>query len=804
MTNAIAPPILIVDDDAAHARSVQQLLAAYGLDASRLHNSTETSAELAQGNYDLLLLDLDMPEMPGIEVLQDMRANSLHTRTIILSGESSLDNVTPILRLGAYDFIRKPFEPEALVTSVKRALEQTRLERENAEISARADASNRLHRFLIEASPDLIYVLNEQGQFRLANNQLRDLFDYDASTLKGQPWQNLFANELPSTIAHHFNERRTGERATHQLEFDYVDARGARHILELSAIGLYEDPSAATEGFAGTYGVLRDVTKGRRTARQLADSQRKFQGLFMHSPDAAFISTVDDGQILESNENFHRIAMAIEAELPEYERDEPTDRNLWPSPDRRDQFIEALRADGQQQLVDIEHSLMGETRYFHISGRLIDLDGNEAVLATIRDVTNEKRAQQDRLRLEGQLQQASKMEAIGQLAGGIAHDFNNILASIIGYTELVQTARMRLTADTVEKYLAEVVDAGKRARELISQMLTFTRAIRGDAQRVRVSDTIDEVSRMLRAAIPTTININTTFDANTPAVLIDPVQLQQIVINLLINARDAIDGHGDVYVELRETNITEPLTCASCEAPVSGKWVELGVADNGEGIEAEMLQKIFEMYVTTREPGKGTGIGLWLIHTLVHEYGGHIHLTSTPGQGTRFGILLPDADAVEEESAPRVRVSAIGVEGEVLVVDDDVSVSKFLAEVLRDGGYAVRVFNDSSAALAYMEDNIDQLSVLVTDQIMPQVSGLQLSRRAKQLRPNLPVILITGYTHTSDLMQVQELGLESCLKKPFRMDDLLQELGRLTQTRRDSTDGAVSDNSPDILHDNSA
>jgi len=741
--------------------------------------------------------------MPGIEVMQSMRANNLQTRTIILSGESSLDNVTPILRLGAYDFIRKPFEPEALIACVNRALAQSRLERENAEISARADASNRLHRFLIEASPDLIYVLDEKGQFRLANNQLRDLFDYDAALLKGKPWQDLFTSELPDNIVHHFNERRTGERATHQLEFDYVDSRGDAHILELSAIGLYEDANATLESFAGTYGILRDVTKGRRTARQLAESQRKFQGLFMHSPDAAFISTLDDGQILESNENFRRIAMAVEAGLPEYERDESTDRNLWPTKEQRHQFISALRADGEQQLVDIEHSLMGEMRYFHLSGRLIDLDGNEAVLATIRDVTNEKRAQQDHLRLEGQLQQASKMEAIGQLAGGIAHDFNNILASIIGYTELVQKARQRLPADTVEKYLGEVVDAGKRARELISQMLTFTRAIRGEAQRVKVSDTIDEVSRMLRAAIPSTINVKTTFDAKTPEVLIDPVQLQQIVINLLINARDAIPEHGDVEVELHETNIKTPLTCASCESQVKGRWVELGVADNGEGIEQEMLQQIFEMYVTTREPGKGTGIGLWLIHTLVHEYGGHIHLTSTKGQGTRFGILLPDADTAEAAQKPRVRVSAIGTEGEVLVVDDDVSVSKFLAEVLRDAGYAVRVFNDSSAALAYLEENIDQLSVLVTDQVMPQVSGLQLSKRAKELRPSLPVILITGYTQTSDLMQVQEQGLESLLKKPFRMDDLLLELRKLTGAEG-SAGADVSDNASKILHDNSA
>lgn len=773
--------ILIVDDDIAHARSVHELLGHYHLTSDVLNEGRAALGSLNTGAYELLLLDLDIPDMPGIDLLQAMRAQNITTRTIILSGESSLDNVTPILRLGAFDFIRKPFEPAALIACVNRALDQTRLERENAEITARAEASNRLHRFLVEASPDLIYVLDEQGRFRLANNQLKDVFDYDARSLKGQPWQDLFTGELDDDINFRFNERRTDMRATQQLEFDYVDAAGNAHILELSAMGLYDDLVPASGSFAGTYGVLRDVTKGRQTARQLAESQRKFQGLFMHSPDAAFICEIDSGAILESNDSFERVARAIADSQPTSLVSPPegavaSDANIWLSTEQRTAFITGLRADADQPGVNVQHALMGETRHYHISGRLIDLDGQPALLAILRDVTNENRAQQDRLLLESQLQQASKMEAIGQLAGGIAHDFNNILASIIGYTELVQASRERLPGETIDGYLGEVVDAGKRARELISQMLTFTKAIRGDAQRVKVSETIDEVSRMLRAAIPSTIRIETTFDPTTPPVSIDPVQLQQIVINLLINARDAIDQHGEVNVNLRTSDISEVVPCASCEAPLKGRWVELSVEDTGHGIDESMLQKIFEMHVTTREPGHGTGIGLWLIHTLVHEYGGHIRLTSEPGKGSRFGILLPDADSISEPEHTRVMVSDIDVAGEVVVVDDDVSVSKYLAEVLRNANFMVRVFNDSTAAMKYVDANIDRLAVLVTDQIMPQISGLQLARRAKELRPALPVVLITGYTHTDDMHQVRELGLEGCLKKPFRMDELLDTL----------------------------
>lgn len=768
------PRILIVDDDEAHATSVRDLFDAYDLTSDMLHRGAPALDLLAKGGYQLLILDLDIPDLPGIEVLTALVERSINIRTIILSGESSLDNVTPILRLGAFDYIRKPYVPAELMSSVNNALAQNRLERENEQMNLRADASNQLHRFLVEASPDLIYVLDEQGRFRLVNNQLSDVLGFQNQELRGTQWQGLFGNPTHEQLQHRFDERRRGTRATHQYEFDHVDNQGRAHILELSAMGLYHDQDVDERQFAGTYGVVRNVTASRSTARQLAESQRKFYGLFMNSPDAVFISELASGQILESNATFERIARAMGADLPE------SDRQLWPDPRQREAFVTGLARNPDYQLADIEHQLLGEPRYFHISGRLIELEGKSAILATLRDVTNERRAQQDRLQLETQLQQASKMEAIGQLAGGIAHDFNNILASIIGYTELVMTAHQTLAPTKIDRYLGEVVSAGQRARDLISQMLTFTRAMRGNPQKTYVWQSFEDVSRMLRAAIPATIRIETQYEPDTPPVLIDPVQLQQIVINLLINARDAIDGNGRIDVCVGTA--TEPVTCASCETPLTGDWVELSVTDDGHGIDVELQKKIFDMYVTTREPGKGTGIGLWLIHTLVHEYGGHITLTSSPGVGTRFGIRLPDANsaAIEEQKPTRTQ-GFTAKQGQVLVVDDEVSVSNYIGEVLRNDGFDVRIFNDSTAAAAHLADQIDTVAVLVTDQIMPQLTGIELATQAKELCPDLPVVLITGYSDSTDMQRVGQLGIEACLKKPFRMDDLLVTLRDLAQ-----------------------
>ena len=370
------------------------------------------------------------------------------------------------------------------------------------------------------------------------------------------------------------------------------------------------------------------------------------------------------------------------------------------------------------------------------------------------------------------------MEAIGQLAGGIAHDFNNILASIIGYAELVQNARERLESSQIDSYLSEVVTAGHRARDLISQMLTFTRANRGDPCPVDIREAITDVSRMLRAAIPTTIDIDTAFTDDLADVMADPVQLQQIIINLLINARDAIDGNG--RIEIRAGKGQQLQACVCCGERLDDEHIVLAVDDTGHGIAPEQRAKIFEMYFTTREHGKGTGIGLWLIDSLVHEYAGHITLDSTPGRGTTFYIHLPVASSAPPAEVPAT-IDAVALNGRIVVVDDEVSVSNFIGEVLRDHGYDVAIFNESPTALRYLESHVDDVGMMLTDQMMPVITGLELSERARALKPELPIVLITAYTATRDSRRLTEIGVNRFLAKPFRIDELLSAIKDLSE-----------------------
>ncbi|MCZ6887516.1 MAG: response regulator [Gammaproteobacteria bacterium] len=755
--------ILVVDDDQGHAKSVCELLSAEGHEVDFVTEGAKGLQAVKDRSVGLLILDLDIPDLPGVEILRYVDANNIDTKTIVLSGETDLTKVAPILRLGAYDYLPKPYQATQLLTCVRNAVKQ-------AELEEQVEAQNKLHGFLVDATQDLVYMLDADGNFTYLNDRLRDVFDYDAAALTGKSWRHLMTAPHIDALERLFDERRTGVRATRQFEFDFEN-----FVVEISAMGLYQH-APADNTFIGTYGVVRDVTETRRTARALEQSQAKYRGLFLNSPDAVFMIRLNDGVITERNDNFDIVTARMGIAHAE------TDAALFESVEGRQTFVDELRVHADRHVVILDRTIDGEMRSFELTSRLLNIDNEPFALSTLRDRTAEKRAERDRLQLGSQLQQASKMEAIGQLAGGIAHDFNNILASMIGYAELVQVAANRLDSVQVQGYLREVIMAGQRARDLISQMLTFARARRGNVTRLNVADVIADVSRMLRAAIPTNIEIGTHFAGQLPPVDVDPVQLQQIVLNLMINARDAIEGNG--RIDVRVTSGHVEAQCASCSEPFDEEYVVLAIVDTGHGIDADILPRIFDMYMTTRAPGEGTGMGLWLTHTLVHAYGGHVRVETEAGKGARFEILLPLSSADQPAADPADDIVEVDPPvGPIVVVDDDASVSNFIGEVLKNAGYDVEVFEDSAAALAYVQENLDKLALIVTDQLMPNVSGLDIAEHAKRLRGELPVVLITGRADGAVSASAKRLGVERFMKKPFRIDDLLSAVRELAHSR---------------------
>ncbi len=420
-----------------------------------------------------------------------------------------------------------------------------------------------------------------------------------------------------------------------------------------------------------------------------------------------------------------------------------------------------------------------EVRFLPIQYR-----GVPHVLGIMRDVTARKRAEAGRAQLESQLRQAQKMEAIGHLTGGIAHDFNNILTSVMGYMVLAAEREAARADPKLGRYLAQAQHSCERARDLIQQMLTFSRGRRGDARTLDLPDLVNECARLLRSTLTATMELQTESAANTPAVRVDPVHIDQILLNLCINARDAMGGAGLVRLSTRRTRI-DSATCASCRQPMSGTFAELSVRDSGPGIAPHILDRMFDPFFTTKELGKGSGMGLSTVHGIVHEYGGHILVESMSARGAEFRILLPGVEPVTQEVSENGRAETVRgamkseLAGRVLVVDDEESVREFMRDLLENWGLTVALAAGGVQAKAMLDAAPDSVDLVITDQTMPRLTGLDLASHLRSIRPGLPVILYSGYLEGMSEDDAKAAGVSALLRKPVQPAELFDLLQRL-------------------------
>ncbi|MGH8352430.1 MAG: PAS domain S-box protein [Pseudomonas sp.] len=389
----------------------------------------------------------------------------------------------------------------------------------------------------------------------------------------------------------------------------------------------------------------------------------------------------------------------------------------------------------------------------------------------LRDITARKQAEEERARLEQQLRQAQRMEAIGHLTGGIAHDFNNLLTSMLGYTVMAQEQAEQLQNERLGKYLMRVQRSAEKARDLIQQMLTFSRGSRGKPQAVALDVVLGDFIKLVESTLPATVELDIRLAQGLPAVLVDPVQLEQVLMNLCINARDAMGSVGRLRVSLglEEHGVA---VCASCQQSIQGRFVALTVSDSGPGIDPQVCAHMFEPFFSTKASGQGSGMGLSMVHGIVHEYGGHILLETAPGSGATFRILIPVLSqassatrAVASPSPQPMLRSAL--RGRVAVVDDDPLVAEFMGELLEGWGLAARTFCDAEQASELLLADPYAWDFIILDQSMPRLSGLQLARRLLAARADLPIVLYTGFSDALVEAEVLEHGLKALLTKPL-------------------------------------
>ncbi len=515
--------------------------------------------------------------------------------------------------------------------------------------------------------------------------------------------------------------------------------------------------------------MLQDISQRKAAEDSVRESEERYRMLIENSHD--LICEFDEqGKFCYLSPNHEKLTGYL---LDEFEHK------------RMQDFIHSDDLDDFDALLtQTTHRVNARVRFRHHKGHWLTLEssiqlyvtssGERRLVAISRDITASIKADADRAILEQQLRQAQKMEAIGTLAGGIAHDFNNILTAIFGYLQLVQ---LEMPDDSpIREELQGALEASERARDLVSQILTFSR--RREQQRAlgKIAPIINDALRLLRASLPATINFKVEIDETAPPVLCDATQLHQVIMNLGTNAGHAMSQRGGLLTLRLTQGQADPALFASYPQLAKRQTLCLSVSDTGTGMDTATRERIFEPFFTTKPSNEGTGLGLAVVHGIVQDHDGAILCESEPGIGTSFRIYFPTVDPASLDVAVTPSDLPKGNGQLVLMVDDEESVVNIGSRMIKRLGYEVESFTNSAAALARFTAEPEAFDIVVTDLTMGGVTGVDIARRVFELRPGLPLIIATGFMNARDIDTARALGVRWFLEKPFSFQGLAHQL----------------------------
>ncbi len=555
-----------------------------------------------------------------------------------------------------------------------------------------------------------------------------------------------------------------------------------RYIYEQGEVKLDNDGNVES-----LVGVIHDVTEQHLHESKLR-SQREFTDTVLEFAGNIIV-------VLDMNGCFYRFNRAAE-ELTGLAREEVLGKPVWDFVIPEDQItgVKAVFDNLKKGKTDIAGHYVND--WMTRNGERRTLDWRNTVLTSPSgdithivamgyDITERMATEAHKERLQRELNQARKMEALGQLTGGIAHDFNNMLGIITGYSDLALDTIDVNKSPEIKLYFENIAQASKRASDLVKQMMVFSRKDVGKSEALDVLGIIDESVAMLRSVLPSSIQIDLDLNPQLPKILMDEVQLQQIIMNLCLNARDAMNGEGLLTIRLDWQSRVDA-ECIACHQSVVGDWIALSISDTGSGMSHEIIERIFEPFFTTKEVGEGTGMGLSVIHTIVDNHNGHILIDSKLGVGTTFHLLFPPLAAsstnVKPSHVPDEGANYIQGEGhQILVVDDEKSIVSVVDDLLTSKGFQCVAHTHSQTALQKFIEDPSGYDLVLTDQTMPELTGIDLIRKVREIKPNMPAILMTGYSDLISREQAEQAGI-IYMSKPFSSRELYAQVERGLQS----------------------
>jgi len=489
------------------------------------------------------------------------------------------------------------------------------------------------------------------------------------------------------------------------------------------------------------------------------------QGITGNSEKFINISLESFSWSTDKLKNFESILVPLVCELPP---EAETEKNLWQSLNIQSLLIFPLI---------LNKSLIGFLGFSAMKREKIwkneDITLMKLLSEIFVNVLERKRSEEEKKRLEKQIRQSQKMEAIGTLAGGIAHDFNNILGIILGYTEL---SLDDLPENSItQENMQQIFKACNRAKDLVRQILSFCHQNEQERKPLNLSIIIKEAIKLLRPSLPATIEIKQNIKGENFIIMADATQMHQILMNLCTNAFHAMREKGGI-LEINLENIEfDSMSSKLYEGLKPGNYVTLSVSDTGHGMDRALIEKIFDPYFTTKKTGEGTGMGLSVVHGIVKSHGGEITVYSEPGKGTVFHVYLPMIDSYDREEREN-HSPVTGGKERVLFVDDEKNLVDLAETMLLRLGYKVTPRTNSSEALRVFLQEPDNFDIIITDQTMPSMTGVELAEKIMNVRPDIPVIICTGFSETINAEKARSIGIRELLMKPFTIKDIAQAM----------------------------
>lgn len=741
----------MLEDVSADAELVEQELRRFGFDLHfrRVETREEFVRELSKAAADIILADYTVPDFGALEALQLLREVQASIPLLLVTGSYSEEIAVKCMQEGAEDYVLKS-SIQRLPVAVQRTLRKQQTERQHLAAEEALRRSEEQFRLITENTRDLICLLDLDGNLLYAAPSFSQVLGIPADSLLGSACGPLvhpddgraFKETLHESLF--FRETRTAE-----LRFRHSD--GHWIPFETAVSHIFNEQGRPQRALL----VSRDTTDRKRAEREI----RKLAAFPRFNPNPV-LEFAADGSLTYFNDAAQEMARSLKKNHPQ---------SILPL--NTANVVRMCLASGQAKL-QLTTNVAGRI----LSWSFFPVVNNRVVHCYAEDAT-------ERLNLEAQLRQAQKMDSVGQLAAGVAHDFNNILTIIQGHAGLLKGVP---GLDTMLLDSAKQISlAAERAANLTRQLLMFSRKQIMQPQLLNMNDAIENLSKMLRALVGEPVELRRTLGEKLPPIYADPGMMEQIIVNLSVNARDAMPRGGVLTITTERVSLSPEQATRHPDAR-EGEFVCLNVADTGHGMDGATLSHIFEPFFTTKEIGKGTGLGLATVYGIVKQHQGWIEVESAVGRGTAFRIFLPSpAHAISSEQLEKPK-SVPGGNETILVVEDESALRELVHEILEKRGYHVLEAANGVEAMRVWAENKDKVDLLLTDMMMPEgMSGRELAERILDERPGTRVIYSSGYSMDVFAEEADFCDSSNFLQKPYDPETLIRMV-------RESLDAATA------------